>query len=86
MIDKYYVSSDISNLDIQRIWNWLKDCFWSKNIPVEYIDRFIQHSLCFGVYKKNENQQVGFGRVITDYTTYAYICDIVIIFLIENKA
>ncbi len=61
-----------------KILELLNDCFWSKNIPIEYIERFIIYSLCFGAYKKENDCLVGFGRVISDKTTYAYICDIVI--------
>src|SRR5205085_2859723 len=48
------------------------------NIPIEYVSRFIKFSLCFGAYIKSTNQLIGFGRVISDYTTYAYICDVII--------
>lgn len=74
----YYISTDKTLLDKQKICNLLKDCMWSKAIPIEYIDRFIKYSLCFGVYQKENNEFTGFGRVISDYTTYAYICDIII--------
>lgn len=74
----YYISTDKSLLDKEKIWSLLRDCFWSKNIPVEYVERFIKFSLCFGIYQKNDNKLVGFGRVISDYTTYAYVCDIII--------
>lgn len=77
-MNNYYISTEKHLLNIEKIWSLLKECFWSKNIPIEYIDRFIEFSLCFGVYKLNDNQLVGFGRVISDYTTYAYICDIVV--------
>src|SRR3990167_4003862 len=74
----YFISTDKSLLSTQRIWHLLKECFWSKNIPVEYVIRFINYSLCFGVYQNTDKELVGFGRIITDYTTYAYVCDIVI--------
>lgn len=78
MIDNYIISTEKNLLDINQIHGWLKNCFWSKNIPFEYVGRLIQYSLCFGVYQKQSNEQVGFGRVISDFTTFAYICDIVI--------
>ena len=74
----YYISTDKSLLNREIICALLKKCFWSKNIPIEYVDRFIKYSLCFGIYNRNNNQLVGFGRVISDYTTYAYVCDIII--------
>ena len=77
-MNDYYISCNKSLLKIEKIWFLLKDCFWSKNIPLEYVKKFIQHSICFAVYEEEAHQLVGFGRVITDYTTYAYICDVVI--------
>ncbi len=74
----YSISTSKFLLDAEKIQRLLKNCFWSENVPVEYVKRFIKHSLCFGVYQKNPHELVGFGRVITDYTTFAYIGDIVI--------
>ena len=74
----YYISTDKSLLDKEKICALLKDCFWSKNIPIGYVERFLKFSLCFGVYQKKNNNLVGFGRVISDFTTYAYVCDVVI--------
>ena len=74
----YYISTDKTLLDKERICALLRDCFWSKNIPIDYVERFTKYSLCFGVYQKGDNKLVGFGRVISDYTTYAYVCDIII--------
>lgn len=77
-MQEYYISTAKMLIQKEKVWCLLKDCFWSKNIPIEYVERFIKHSLCFGVYSKGSNNLIGFGRVISDYTTYAYICDIVI--------
>lgn len=74
----YYISTDKSLLNIEKICVLLRDCFWSKNIPIEYVERFLKFSLCFGVYQKSNNKLVGFGRVISDFTTYAYVCDVII--------
>ena len=81
----YYISTEKLLLNKEKIWRLLSDCFWSKNIPIEYVSRFIKFSLCFGVYQKSDNDLIGFGRVISDYTTYAYICDIVIDVLHRKK-
>ncbi len=51
--------------------------YWSLKIPKETVIRSIEHSLCFGVYKDSE--QVGFARVITDYSTIAYLGDVFIL-------
>jgi GNAT superfamily N-acetyltransferase len=45
-----------------------------QGIPREVVERSIHNSLCFGLYAPAG--QVGFGRVITDYATFAYIEDV----------
>lgn len=74
----YYISTDQTLLDAVKVHALLKDFFWAKNIPPSYVRRFMRHSLCFGVYTKATNELAGFGRVISDYTTFAYVCDVVI--------
>ena len=43
----------------------------------EVVERSIENSLSFGVYKGTE--QVGFARVVTDYATFAWIADVFIL-------
>jgi GNAT superfamily N-acetyltransferase len=38
------------------------------------VEKSIENSLCFGVYAGD--QQVGFARVVTDYVTFAWLCDL----------
>lgn len=35
-----------------------------------------EHSLCYGVY--HAGCQVAFARLVTDYSTFAYLCDVVV--------
>jgi len=37
----------------------------------------VKYSDCFGIY--TNEQQIGFARVLTDYTTIAYLMDVFII-------
>ena len=39
--------------------------------------RAIENSLCFGVY--DGERQAGFARVVTDYATFAWLCDVFIL-------
>ena len=47
---------------------------------MEKIKKTLETSLCFGLYEKD--RQIGFARVITDYTTFAYLLDV---FIDESK-
>ena len=75
----YFVSSDPAKLDLKFIHQWLADkSYWCKGIPFEVVQRLVENSLCFGVYL-NSGGQVGFGRVVTDYTTFAWLTDVFIV-------
>jgi len=64
-------------LRIDAVHHFLsKESYWAKNIPLETVKKSIENSLCFGIYKDNE--QVGFARWITDKATFAYLCDVYI--------
>ncbi|ATA18543.1 acetyltransferase (GNAT) family protein [Gibbsiella quercinecans] len=50
--------------------------YWAKGQPREMTLRSLAGSLPFGLYA--QRQQVGFGRLITDYTRFAYLIDVII--------
>ncbi len=76
---EYFVSSDPAKLDLPFLHDWLcNGSYWSKGIPFKLVERLVQNSLCFGVYHQS-GKQVGFGRVVTDYTTFAWVTDVFII-------
>ncbi len=77
--EEFLVSSDPEKLDLAFTHHWLADeAYWSKGLPFNVFKRMLDHSLCFGVYHQT-GKQVGFGRVITDYTTFAWLTDVFII-------
>jgi GNAT superfamily N-acetyltransferase len=74
---RFPISTDKSKLDIEMIHNFLRSSYWAENIPLAILEKAIQNSLCFGLYENN--QQVGFARVITDYATSALLKDVFIV-------
>jgi GNAT superfamily N-acetyltransferase len=76
---EFSISTDKTKLNTSVIHGFLKKVYWSEGIPLETVKRAIENSLCFGIY--HQGGQIGFGRVITDYATYAYIGDV---FILEN--
>jgi N-acetylglutamate synthase-like GNAT family acetyltransferase len=75
--ENYTISTDKLKLDVAVIHNFLSHSYWAEEIPLEIVQKSIEHSLCFGVY--HHHQQVGFARVISDYATFAYIADVFIV-------
>lgn len=76
--DDYFISTDSSLLNIDVIYNYLSaESYWAKNIPKDLVIKSIINSLCFGLY--HQQKQIGFARVITDKTTFAYLADVFIL-------
>jgi GNAT superfamily N-acetyltransferase len=76
--DEYLISTDPARLDIEVIYNYLHHtAYWSQGRPRDVIEKSIAHSENFGVY--HGDALVGYARVITDYATFAYLCDVFIL-------
>jgi len=71
------ISTDKSLLDFEVIFSFLSSSYWGKNYTKEMVKKTIEHSLCFGLYL--EGSQIGFARVITDYTRFAYLADVFVL-------
>ena len=74
--DHFTISTDPARLDMDAIADMLTRAYWAKGRTREVIARYLQHSLTFGVY--DGTNQIGLARVVTDYTTFAYLCDVFI--------
>lgn len=76
--DDYNISTNVSKINIAAVHKYLsEESYWAQNIPLETVTRSIENSLCFGLY--HHKQQVGFARLITDKTTFAYLADVFIL-------
>ena len=74
--DQYTISTDPSKLDADAIADMLTRAYWAKGRTRDVIARYIQHSLTFGLY--DGDRQIGLARVVSDYTTFAWLCDVFI--------
>jgi len=77
MIPGYVVSSNSDEMDLTRIHSNISKSYWSSGVPIETLKVAIENSLCFGVFTLGR-VQVGFGRMVTDYATFAYLADVYI--------
>jgi len=77
--DNYLISTDKSKLDLAMIHAYLSQrSYWAQGRPLPVVQTSIDHSLCFGLYDE-QSKQVGFARVVTDYVTFAWLCDLFIL-------
>lgn len=74
----FLISTDKDKLQVEVIHDYLTHAaYWTTDRTREMTEKTIEHSLCFGVY--HDDRQIGFARVVTDYTIFAYLCDVFII-------
>jgi GNAT superfamily N-acetyltransferase len=65
-------------LNIDLIHTFLnEESYWATGRSKTTIERSIRNSVSFGIYE--DQKQIGFGRVITDYATFAWIADVFVI-------
>ena len=74
--DNYTISTDPSRLDVDAITDMLTHAYWAQGRTRERIEKSIANSLVFGTYKGN--RQIGLARVVSDYATFAWLCDVFI--------
>ncbi len=70
----YTINTDASQMDLSFIHQFISNSYWAKGIPLQTVQKAVEGSLAFGVFK--EGEQVGFARVITDGATFAYLADV----------
>ena len=85
--DGYCISDDRARLDLAAVHAYLaNESYWAQGISREQVDRQTAFSpFVFGVYREAADDlngialgQLGFARVLSDTTRFAYICDVYI--------
>jgi N-acetylglutamate synthase-like GNAT family acetyltransferase len=79
--DDVLISDDRTQLDRALIHQFLSErSYWAQGVSRQIVDRSIDHSQCFGVYRAG--RQIGFARVVTDFATFAWLADV---FIVEGE-
>jgi GNAT superfamily N-acetyltransferase len=73
---EYTLTDDRAKLDIGAVCMLLWDTYWAEGRSQEIIEQSINNSLNFMLL--HNGRQVGFSRVVSDYTTFSYLCDVII--------
>lgn len=74
---EYAITTDPSRLDLGVVHGFLEDSYWARGVPKAVVERSVENSLCFGLYKGEK--QIGFARIVTDRATFAYLADVFVL-------
>ncbi|MFE4591546.1 GNAT family N-acetyltransferase [Streptomyces laurentii] len=73
----YEISADPARIDAARVHHWISgDSYWALGRTRETQDRAIAGSLNFGAYATGGGEMAAYARVVTDYATFAWLCDV----------
>ena len=76
-----FCSTDKDLLQPNIIHDYLSNrSYWAKGRTLHQVKKSIMYSECFGIYRVEK--QIGFARVVSDFTIYAYILDV---FVLEEE-
>jgi len=75
----YEISDDKSRIDVPRVHAYLaEESYWAKGRPLAVVTQSIHDSYCIGCYGES-GSLAAFARVITDWATMYYICDLFVL-------
>ena len=75
---KYSIIDGAEKMNIAEVMALLKQTYWADERPVEQVRKAMEHSQCYGVYLEDAQKLAGFARVISDFATTYYLCDVII--------
>lgn len=73
---EYTISTNKDLISLERASELLHNTYWAHHRSKDTIEMSIKNSICFGVY--HHQKMVGFARVVTDYATMYWLCDVII--------
>ncbi|GHD67959.1 GNAT family N-acetyltransferase [Jeongeupia chitinilytica] len=72
------ITTDPAEQDIAVIHRFLaEESKWARGIPLALVRESVANSLNFGLFV--DDAQVGYARVVTDYSTFAYLLDVFVL-------
>ena len=76
--DGYWVSDEKSLVDQSAVHRWMsEESYWAKGRAAGVTTKANDNSLVLGLYAPG-GSQAGFARFVTDYATFAWLCDVFI--------
>lgn len=74
----YYIKTGMENMQISVVGKLLRATYWANDRSDEVIQKSMLKSDCYGAFLIDNNQQIGFARIVTDDATFFWLCDVVV--------
>lgn len=74
----YRMINGREEMNTDEVVRLLQGTYWANHRSKEQIETSMRNSACYGILDEESGRLTGFARVITDYATTWYLCDVVI--------
>jgi len=74
--DEFVISDDRGRVQVKVVAELLAKTLWGHRRPRGVVEKLVQTSMCFSLLQDQE--QVGFGRVVSDYSVFSWMSDVVL--------
>ena len=75
---EYRIVEGADQMKVCEVERLLKMTYWADKRSAETIEKSMRNSACFGIRSEEDRKLIGFARVISDYATTWYLCDVII--------
>lgn len=71
----YELDTDLARIQFHTVHSWLTQTYWSPGVNLEKVIRAAENSsIVVGAY--TPDSQVGYLRIVSDRTSFAWVCDV----------
>ncbi len=72
----YEITTDPARIDAVQIHAMLRTAYWSERIRFDVVERALKNSLVVVAIEAETGKTVAVARLVTDYATFAWLCDV----------
>jgi GNAT superfamily N-acetyltransferase len=81
--ETYRITTDVGQIDFPAVHAYLTRSSWAPGIDPKTVRDGAENSLNFSLF--DGEKQIGYARFITDYATFAYLCDVYVLEEYQGK-
>jgi GNAT superfamily N-acetyltransferase len=74
--DEFTITDDGSKAQTGAVADLLAKTYWGQKRPRQVVEKLIPNSFCFSLLRNSK--QIGFARVVTDFTVFSWLSDLVV--------
>ena len=75
---EYSFVEGMEQISADEAFELLKTTYWANKRSREQVEKSMRNSVCYGIRLAEGRKLAGLARVITDWATTYYLCDVVI--------